>query len=524
MKNLPIGYSNLNEIIKNNCVYVDKSKFVKQLIQYAGKYYFLSRPRRFGKSLFLDTIKQAFLGNKEPFIGLYLEHNWDWDIKYPIIHISFGSGVNQTTEQLDNKITELLHTNASSYQIQLQQSTISGKFKELITQLYTKHELGVVILIDEYDKPILDNIDNPDVAIQMRERLKDLYSVIKDCDQYIKLVFLTGVSKFSKVNLFSGLNNLNDITLDAKYADICGYTQTELEYTFHDRLIDVNLPKLKQWYNGYNFTGTNAQKVYNPADILKFFDNAKIYDNYWFETGNPSFLIKLLKMQRYFLPQIEKLVTSGQLLSNFDVNNISIEALLFQTGYLTISEIIPSQMGGGTPSYRLDYPNFEVRHALSTSLIEYFIENKAALAHSRQDLIDALINKRFDKLQNGLISLFASIPYNWYTNNDIANFEGFYATIVYTLLNSLGANAIAENAVSTGRIDLSIELPEHIVLLEFKLSHTADALDAIQQIETKQYANKFIASGKDIYLIGISFDTTAKNVNDFICKKLERLD
>ena len=357
MKKLPIGISTFKAIRQEYAYYVDKTQFIKQLVD-NGKYYFLSRPRRFGKSLLIDTLKQAFLAEKEYFNGLFLEQHWDWRQKYPVIHLSFGGGVIESREILDNSIHALLKENAQRFRLEISEKTLHFQFKELIRKLYHQFQQPVVILIDEYDKPILDNITATETATKIRDGLKNIYSVIKDCDEYLKFVFLTGVSKFAKVSIFSGLNNLTDITLDSRYATICGYTQAELVDVFQDKLAEVDLTSIKLWYNGYHFLG---ESVYNPYDILLYLDS-KVFKNYWFETATPSFLIKLLQEKRYYLPQLEQLEVTEEVLGNFEIEQITLETLLFQTGYLTITGI--DNTLPGKRIFTLSYPNLEVKMAL----------------------------------------------------------------------------------------------------------------------------------------------------------------
>ena len=294
MKKLPIGIQTFSEIRTENYIYIDKTKLAYALIE-NGKYYFLSRPRRFGKSLFIDTLKNIFESKKELFKGLYIYDKLDWAKSFPVININFAGGVIRDEKLLNEKITNKLFEIAGNYEITLKYKNISDQFEELIKKIHNKFNRKVVILIDEYDKPILDNITDPSMASDMRDGLKNLYSVIKGTDEYIKFVFLTGVSKFSKVSIFSGLNNLEDITLNEDYATICGYTQNDLETSFASHLENVDMDKLREWYNGYNFLGDN---VYNPFDILLFIKNRFKYNSYWFSTGTPSFLIYLIKQNR----------------------------------------------------------------------------------------------------------------------------------------------------------------------------------------------------------------------------------
>ena len=269
MKKLPLGISTFSKMILDNHVYVDKTAIAHQLIN-SGTYFFLSRPRRFGKSLFLDTLREIFQGNKALFKGLYIEDKWDFDKKYPVLHISFGAGGNKNSEQLDQSIRWILRRVQDDLQITCNTATNNKEcLEELIKLAQKKYGQKAVILIDEYDKPVLDNIADANMAKDMRDVLKDFYSVIKDNDKYIQFVFITGVSKFSKMNLFSGLNNLNDITLDTKYAQICGYTQSDLQNSFGKFLENADMHKVKQWYNGYNYLGP---ALYNPYDVLLFID------------------------------------------------------------------------------------------------------------------------------------------------------------------------------------------------------------------------------------------------------------
>ena len=440
-----------------------------------------------------------------------------------MVHISFAKNTAYDSEiNLLRLIDSILEEHAKKYNITLLDDAYHIKFDSLIKQISLAHNSKVVVLIDEYDKPILDVIDDLDKARISREILKGLYGSLKDNDQYLKFVFLTGVTKFSKVSLFSGLNNLRDITISHEYADICGYTQTELEKEFSDYLDGVDKEKLKAWYNGYNFSSSElkfdgglSQKVYNPFDILLFFVNNNEYRNYWFETATPTFLLKLLQQNKYYLPELENYYASEELLSSFDIDKIRFETLLFQSGYLTISEVVSNPISD-TINYKLNYPNNEVRSSLTRSLLNYFITEDSLVSNASQSLTDVLVRLDFDELKQVLVSLFAGLPYNWYTNNKIAQYEGFYAMVVYCLFNSLGVTAIPEDKTNKGRIDLTIHLPEYKIIMEFKLTSLGDAKSALQQIKDKNYAQKYLAENKPIYLIGISFNATERNVEDLI--------
>ena len=517
MKKLPIGVSTFKEIRQEYGYYVDKTPFVKQLVEH-GKYFFLSRPRRFGKSLFVDTLKQAFLGEEPYFKGLFLENNWDWTQKYPVIHFSFGSGVIENREILDKSIHALIKENAHFYAVEITEETLHFQFKELIRKLYLQFQQPVVILIDEYDKPILDNITETKTAIRVREGLKNIYSVIKDCDEYLKFVFLTGVSKFSKVSIFSGLNNLTDITLDSRYATICGYTQSELVNTFQDRLASVDLTAVKLWYDGYHFLG---ESIYNPYDILLYLDS-KVFKNYWFETATPSFLIKLLQNRRYFVPRLEQMKATETLLSHFEIEKIQLETLLFQSGYLTI---IGQRQQGARQIFELSYPNLEVKMSLTDFILDYLIEEISVKEDHKIALYDALLDADFEKLQATFQALFASIPYHWYTKNNLDEYEGYYASVFYCYFAALGIDAKPEDCTNKGRVDLTVKLEDYIYLIEFKVIELdKDKGKALNQIKTKKYYEKYQAlanSGFKIFLICVEFSSEARNIVNFELEKLE---
>ncbi len=507
MKKLPIGISNLREMINDGYIYVDKTKYVYDLAT-TGKYYFLSRPRRFGKSLFVDTLKEAFEGNRELFKGLYIYDKWDWSIGYPVIHISFAEGVLKTKEDFHRRVTDIFRINQKRLGIECRDlGDVTSCFIELIHKAKERYGQNVVILIDEYDKPILDNITDIEIAREMREGLKNLYSVIKGQDANVKFAFLTGVSRFSKTSIFSGLNNLKDISLDERYALICGYTQRDLEMCFAEYLEGVDLQKVREWYNGYYW---GVEPVYNPFDILLFLDTpGKVFKNYWFETGTPTFLIKLIETKDYFMPSLTNLVVGEHILNSFDVENLDIEVILYQAGYLTIDRVIEKARGG--IAYKLKIPNKEVKTALNDHLMVYLLRYEKSDVESLQDkLYEVLVNQDLEGFKDALISLFASIPYTHYVKNRLQHSEGFYATVVYVAIQSLGIDIVGEDVTNRGRIDLTVKFPKTIYIMEIKTSDE----DPLQQIKAKRYHEKYLSEGKDIYIVGIRFDPEKKNLHD----------
>ncbi len=512
LKKLPLGITTFKDIRdkKENYLYVDKTEIAYNLIDRA-KYYFLSRPRRFGKSLFLDTLADIFKGRKELFEGLYIYDKWDWGESYPVIRIDFSKGDLQSQKGIEDRINSILRVNEEILDIECDENdTISTCFDKLIKKAYDKYNQKVVILIDEYDKPILDNISNREMALKARDILRVFYSVIKGSDQYLKFVFMTGVSKFSKMNLFSGLNNLQDITMDKKYATICGYTHNDIKTTFKEHLKSVDLDKLKVWYNGYNYFGDS---VYNPYDILLFISNDFEYKNYWWGTGNPRFLIEKLKTSSYNIPQLESIVTNEETLNTFDIEHIDLVALLWQTGYLTFDEKIEKR---DKIFYKLKVPNKEIQFSLNELFLKY-LTNQTMEIIQYQDAIYDDILLDLDNLNTTLTSLFASIPYNNYVKNELAHYEGYYATVVFTYLVSLGFECIPEDVTNKGRVDLTIKLPNRIVIIEFKVDSKEKAL---KQIKEKKYYEKYQDENKDIFIVGICFDSKDKNITQFEWEKV----
>jgi hypothetical protein len=516
IKKFPIGLSTLEEIVFEGYYYVDKTLFVDKLA-HSGKYYFLSRPRRFGKSLLLDTIKQAFLGNQAVFKGLYLEHHWDWEKRYPVIHISFASNqIEEDTNIFKQKIFNLLQDAAADNQVALRGELYSSQFSNLIRDIHQKYQQKVVILIDEYDKPILDAMADISVADKIRDILRGLYGVIKDNDDKIQFAFLTGVTKFAKAGIFSGLNNLNDITFNPNYTTICGYTQTELEDTFAGLFTSEELPEIKAWYNGYTFGGNES--VYNPFSILNFFDNNKQFGSYWFASGTPSFLIHLFKQRQFYIPDLENAEMSAGDVDSFDFEEIPLLPLLLQTGYLTIKS---TYRRGIVTRYVLSYPNLEVRQSLNDRLAQMNV-NETVKNTAYNALNKAFIEHRFENIGQILTSLFAAIPHDWYRNNDIQRYEGFYCATVYSYLVGLGYTAIAEDITSQDRIDMTVILDESIVIMEFKLTTKGDAQSALAQIKQQHYADKYLSLQKPIYLVGISFDPDKRNVRECVFESSEK--
>ncbi|MEA2049810.1 MAG: AAA family ATPase [Campylobacterota bacterium] len=507
LQKLPIGIQTFKDIIEENYIYIDKTDIAYELIE-SYKYVFLSRPRRFGKSLFLDTLKNIFEGNKEYFGDLSIESKWNWDIKYPVIKISFGVDL-RSLEKIEASLRSSLEDNQKRLGVECKTNKfVSICFKEFIQAVYEKYNQKVVVLIDEYDKAILDNLDQMDVAKEAREITKGFYTVLKDADPYLKFVFLTGVSKFSKASIFSGLNMIEDISLTPKFGNICGYAQNDIETSFSPYLEGQDYTKIKRWYNGYNFL---KDPLYNPFDLLKFIKNDFAFKNYWFTTSTPSYLIKLIEKNKYYLPRLSNLTIGEQILDSFDIDNIDLEVILYQSGYLTIDNVIEKRRGGF--EYKLKLPNEEVKTSLSDYLIDYITSQRTEKYKYQDDLYDAICQNDIEFFKTSLSSMFASLPYNNFTKNSIQTYEGFYASVIYVYLQSLGFNIIGEDVTNKGRIDLTINMNDTIYILEFKVDGQKG--EALKQIKEMNYQKKYVSLDKHIYLIGIEFDSDEKNISNF---------
>ncbi|MEZ4849790.1 MAG: AAA family ATPase [Bacteroidia bacterium] len=501
---LPIGIQSFREIRENDNLYVDKTEGLYHLVR--GKYFFLSRPRRFGKSLTLSTIKELFFGSKELFKGLWIENHWNWTETHPVIHIGFSS-IGYKELGLERAIELCLEDIAKDYGIVLEKPGFSQQFGELIKKLSEKNK--VVLLIDEYDKPIIDYLDNLPQAFEHQRILKSFYSVIKDSDPYLRFLFITGVSKFSKVSIFSELNNLLDLTTHPKYTTLVGYTQEELEHYFDEwinELVEIQqkpkedlLAEIKDWYNGYSWDGKNF--VYNPFSVLSYFSNGE-FKNFWFSTGTPTFLIKLLRNRQQI--DLENIEVDQSVFESYDLNNLDTYSLLFQTGYSTIKHL------GEFGIYTMDYPNKEVKESMLRHLIgEFRHESPAVSTPVVIKVRKAFIENDLPRVIELINSLFKSIPSQIF----IKEKEAYYHSVVFLVFKYLGQFIEAEVNSSDGRIDATIETQTHIYILEFKLDKSADK--AIEQILKKKYAERFKLSDKILIGIGINFSSENKSVESW---------
>ena len=515
MKNLPLGISTLSKLLENNCIYVDKTEYAYNLTSQSGAF-FLSRPRRFGKSLFVDTLKEIFEGNQKLFEGLYIHDKWDWSKKYPVIKFDFAEGMLKSRKDLDEKINEILFLNEVNLRVTTVNKSISGRFAALIKGAREKYGERVVVLVDEYDKPILDNISELSIAKELRDGLKNLYSVLKSQDTNLQFVFMTGVTKFSKVSLFSGVNQLKDITISKSYSSICGYTDNDLQELFSEYLVGSDPEEVKKWYNGYSWTG--PETVYNPYDILLFLSEGLSYQNYWFETGSPTFLIEMFRQNHYFLPDLENIEVFQRTLNSFEIESINPITLLFQAGYLTIEKTFIDR---GKMVYSLKIPNQEVRLALNDYFIEEYTGISSDLKSRQDDLYNALSTGNIALFEQHIRTLFAGIPWRNFTNNNLADFEGFYASVLYAFFISLRAWVIPEDISNRGQADMTIILENQIYVMEIKVVDNLPEGNnqALEQIIQRNYAEKYRnREGMTVHEVGLVFNKTERNLvqSDFL--------
>jgi hypothetical protein len=516
-RKLPVGIQDFETILIENYLYVDKTQLIYQMIT-QGQVYFLSRPRRFGKSLLVSTLHAIFRGKRHLFKDLWIDNSdYNWD-SYPVIWLDMSAAViSRSAELLQQSLNEQLDTIAKQYNIELASSiSVAGRLSKLINQLAESNQKAVV-LIDEYDKPLIDQIHRPEIALENREILKEFYGVLKAQDAKIRFVLLTGVSKFSKVSVFSGLNNLEDISLSTNYATLLGYTQQELTNYFSleiDQLAQKEglsrqtlLDEIKHWYNGYRFSKEETA-VYNPFSTLLLFKQQEFSD-YWFATGTPTFLVNLIQERQFGIADIENLKIREADLSVFEVDKLSVLPLLYQTGYLTIKSY--NRESG---HYELGYPNREVEVAFLESLLARFSKVDEPVQSSFIfDMVAALKNQSFDAFFQLLKGFLASIPYELHIPG-----EKYYQNIFYFVFNLVGLRLNAEVHTNRGRIDAVIEGKDWIYIFELKVDKSAQ--EALEQIKIKGYADQYKLQQKAIYAIGLNFNAAERDVSEYIVERL----
>jgi hypothetical protein len=509
MQSLPIGIQTFKDLREGNYLYIDKTHKIFPLVEQAKGAFFLSRPRRFGKSLTLSVLDEIFSANKELFRGLWIYNSpYEW-IKHPVLRFDFSKQKAVTREELIRFIFSELDLNAKRHSVTLESKDYYAQFQELITKLGSK-EKGV-ILIDEYDKPIIDHLENTEKALEMREIMKGFFTILKGSDPYIRFLLITGVSKFSKAGVFSNLNHLRDITLENTFSDLVGITEEELKSNFGEHILALSkkenldytatLSKIREYYNGYRFSSTGIS-VYNPFSTLLLLTQ-QTFEHHWFETGTPEFLVKLMLKNKYDIVSIP-FQTNAIGFSSYEVDDLSLTPLLLQTGYLTIKDYDPR-----TQTYTLDYPNAEVKEAFLSYILNK-IHKRNITTPPAIKLYNAFLEDDIEEIIYVLRDILVNIEYDIQIQQ-----EKYYQTIFYLIFNLLGYYIHTEVKTNRGRIDAVVE-GKSIYLFEFKLNGTKE--EALQQIKDKKYYEKYISREKPIYLVGLEFRD--KNVGEYLVERV----
>jgi len=509
----PIGIQDFEKLRTNGYSYVDKSRFVYKLAT-EGEYYFLSRPRRFGKSLFLSTLEAYFQGKKELFEGLAIyDLETDWK-KYPIFHIDLNTANFREKDSLYTVLNDYLTTWESKYGARESEATLALRFKGVIARAAEKEGCGVVILIDEYDKPILQTLRDPELQAEHRAQLKAFYSVLKTQDRYIKFAFLTGVTKFGKVSVFSDLNNLTDISMDHRYISICGMTEKELLTNFKEGISELaeangdteeaTIAKLKARYDGYHFE-ENTVGIYNPFSVLNTLSRLR-YKDYWFETGTPTFLVDLLKMHNYRLPDMTKERVSDDVINSVDSLSTNPIPVIYQSGYLTIKGYDER-----FKKYLLGFPNREVEEGFLNFLLPLYTSAGNNSPFLVDEFVQDVESGNPERFMQRMKAFFADTSYQV-----VGNAELYFQNAMYLVFKIMGFYTQVERPTSDGRIDAIIQTPNYIYVIECKLDRTAD--EAIKQIENNGYAEPFLMDKRKLYKIGVSFSSETRGVAEYKIK------
>ena len=511
LKRLPVGIQTYSKIIEDNMLYVDKTEYIWKMT-HLSNYIFLSRPRRFGKSLLVSTLQAYFEGRKELFKGTYIETvEKEWT-EYPVLHFSMASGKHMEKDQLERYLLFILEENERRFGLCSDSKDANVRMKNLIANVYEKTGKKVVVLIDEYDAPLLDVVHEDTTLPVLRNVMRNFYSPLKDSDPYLQIVFLTGITKFSQLSIFSELNNLTNISMFPEFAGICGITKEEMLTQAHDyieRLAKANewtteetVEQLTQQYDGYHFTWPSPD-IFNPFSLLNAF-NAKRVDNYWFASGTPTYLIEML---RKFHVVPSKIGCGSVQAKSFDApteNMKNITPLLYQSGYITIKGYNPV-----SKNYKLDIPNNEIRAGLMESLLPNYVHEYADEGSSMVgDMYEALYNENLNEMFRLLQAYLLTVPYC-----DNANSEGHYQQLLYVIFSLFGRYVDVEVHTPTGRVDMVMQTSKALYLFELKLNQSAEA--AMRQIDLKDYASKFALSGLPIVKVGINFDAERRTLADW---------
>ncbi len=506
---LPIGIQDFPTIRGDSYYYVDKTLLIRRLVS-QGRYYFLSRPRRFGKSLLLDTLRELFAGSEPLFRGLAIHDVWDWNCAHPVVRLSFDGKYNEPGD-LDSDVVNQIAWIAEDAGIELSPLASSGpeRFRDILHRLHKASRRQVVVLVDEYDKPILDVLEHPELAKANRDYLRDLYGVIKGSARHVRFVFVTGITIFSKVSLFAGLNNLEDISLDPQYATLCGFTDREMDTVFAPELFGIDRDEIRARYNGYRWQA--GEDVYNPFDVLLLFKK-RVFRSWWFETGTPDFLYRLIVERGMNPMELEHRLIDAERLANFDVGDIDLRGLMFQAGYLTIGG---EERVGSDTFYALEYPNLEVRRSFSKGFLSHLGQREAATEANA--LLVLLARLDFRGFGERLQAYLAGIPHQWRGAGQLGEYEAHYAAMLYLAFSAVGSDVRVEDATSRGRADMVVLHGGRVFVLEFKMAPDRAGVDAavgraLSQMRERGYGEKYRARGEPIRLVAVVFGREERNL------------
>ncbi len=500
---LPIGYQSFANLRSEGCYYVDKTPLIREMVG-QGRFYLLSRPRRFGKSLLVSTLKELFEGNEPLFRGLDIHPHWDWSVRHPVVRLSFGGDVS-TPEDLKDNVLGQLYGIEQAFDLHPPPITsASERLRHILYQLHRETGRQAVVLVDEYDRPVLNVLEDPERARANRDSLRDLYSILKDAEDHVRFIFVTGVTMFSKTSFSSGLNNLMDISLSPRYAAICGYTDRDLDTVFFPELEGLDRDEIRRWYNGYHWLG--EERLYNPHDILYLFSERE-FRAHWFRSGEPGYLYRLLSERRVSPMQLENRVVDADTVSRFELDTFSHEALLFQSGYLTIRE---REVQGHHVLYHLDYPNFEVQSSFNKGMAEHLTGHGRKLTEAGEGLVEALGGADLSVFGDRVRTLLSEIPHAWHDSGGLGNYESWYASLLYMVFRTTRIDLRAEEMSSQGRSDMVLRHGGRVFVLEFKMAEdgegTEEVLDrAITQIREKGYAERYRGRAEPVHLVGMVF-------------------
>lgn len=516
LQRLPIGIQDFESLRKDDYLYIDKTEHIYRLVD-RGRYFFLSRPRRFGKSLLLSTIKAFFLGKRELFKGLAIDGKDDIEwAEHPVLYLDLNTEKYDSPATLSNKLDLFLSQQEKLYGKDEKECSLGSRFEGVIRRAYEKTGYRVVILVDEYDKPMLQAIDNPELQDEFRNTLKGFYGALKSMDACIKFAMLTGVTKFGKVSVFSDLNNLNDISMYGAYYDICGISEEELLRNFHDYINDLAeangltreecIDKMRKMYDGYHFE-ENVPGMYNPFSVLNTLDRKK-FASYWFETGTPTYLVTLLRRHHYNLEEMPKAEIATDVLNLIDSSSTNPIPVIYQSGYLTIKGYKEE-----FDKYILGFPNEEVKRGFVKFLAPTYLSNKEkGTAFDVERFTEDVRGGMPEQFCKRLQSLLASAPYDTQMT-----WEGNYRNVVWVVFTMMGFYSQAEYKTSDGRIDLLIETADYRYVMEFKLDGSAE--QALQQIKDKNYLLPFTLDSKKTYMIGMNFSNDTRTIEKYIIEE-----